>query len=67
MNKKYLALLFLPLMSGCTLLGGPDDFSGMYEAHTTAQIASLRELAHDIGIGQKYALDGSMKFAAAVP
>lgn len=67
MTQKYIALLLLPLMSGCTLLGGPDDFSGMYEAHVSSELSSLREFTTDLGIGQGYAADGSMKFSGSVP
>lgn len=39
----------------------------MYTAHVDSQIESLRELGDEIGIGKGYAIDGLMRFSAAVP
>lgn len=67
MSRKYLSLLAIPLLASCTLTGAPTDFTGMYNSHMKSQVESLREVGKDLGIGQKYAIDGSTKFAASVP
>lgn len=67
MSRKYLSLLFVPLLASCTLTGTPTDFTGMYNSHVKSQVESLREVGKDLGIGQKYAIDGSTKIAASIP
>lgn len=67
MSKKYLSLLLVPFLASCSLTGTPTDFTGMYNSHVKSQVESLREVGKDLGIGQKYAIDGSMKMIASVP
>lgn len=57
----------MPLLASCTLTGTPNDFNGMYSSHMKSQVETLREIGKDVGIGQKYAIDGSARMAASVP
>lgn len=67
MSKKYLTLLLVPFFASCSLTGAPTDFTGMYNSHVKSQIESLREIGKDLGMNQKYAVDGSMQMIASVP
>ncbi len=69
MSPKSLSLLLiLPLLASCTFgKSTPADFTGMYKAHVTAQITTLKDMVKGFGYLDSYAIDGSLKIAASMP
>ncbi len=39
----------------------------MYTSHIESQVESIREIGEELGMGKGYAVDGLMRFSAAVP
>ena len=69
MNLKSLSfLLILPLVASCTFgKSTPADFTSMYKAHVTSQIATLNNAIKELGYMDSYAIDGSLRVAASMP
>lgn len=65
MSKKYAIFLLLPLLTSCSL--GTKNFDDLYSAHMKSQVQNVQTLAEAIGIGKKYAIDGSLHLAAGLP
>ncbi len=65
MTKKYTLLLLLPLLASCS--PSTQSFDDLYSEHMKHQVQNLRTFSEAIGIGKKYAIDGTMHLAAGIP